>query len=347
MQIGQVIRKYRKMKNMTQEEMAKRLGVTAPAVNKWENNASFPDITLLAPIARLLDISLDTLLSFREELTAEEIKAIVYEADSKLKEQSYDKMFQWAKGKLTQYPNCEQLIWQMAVILDAQRFVQKIPNSEKYDDYICSCYVRALDSTDENIRNGAADSLFEFYMRNEQYEKAETYLEYFSKQNPERKRKQAALYSKTNRISEAYKAYEELLFSTYQMANAALYGMFMLAMNEKDMKRAHMLVEKLSDLSECFDMGEYYEASCRLELATLEKDVETTITTMQKMLSGADSIVSYCKSSLYEHMSFKEVGNSFTSELKNNLLKCFLDEESYGFLKDDKRWQELAKQYKE
>lgn len=37
MQIGQVIRKYRKEQNLTQEEMANRLGVTAPAVNKWEN----------------------------------------------------------------------------------------------------------------------------------------------------------------------------------------------------------------------------------------------------------------------------------------------------------------------
>ncbi|MDU4974588.1 MAG: helix-turn-helix transcriptional regulator, partial [Hungatella hathewayi] len=53
MQPGDVIRKYRKNKDMTQEELAKRLGVTAPAVNKWENGNSLPDITLLAPIARL------------------------------------------------------------------------------------------------------------------------------------------------------------------------------------------------------------------------------------------------------------------------------------------------------
>ena len=37
MQIGDMIRKYRTAKNMTQEEMAYRLGVTTPAVNKWEN----------------------------------------------------------------------------------------------------------------------------------------------------------------------------------------------------------------------------------------------------------------------------------------------------------------------
>ena len=66
MRIGEVIRTYRKSRNLTQEEMARRLGVTAPAVNKWENNVSLPDITLLAPIARVLETTPDTLLSFRE-----------------------------------------------------------------------------------------------------------------------------------------------------------------------------------------------------------------------------------------------------------------------------------------
>ena len=41
MQLGEVIRKYRKEKNLTQEEMAKRLGVTAPVVNTWENGGFY------------------------------------------------------------------------------------------------------------------------------------------------------------------------------------------------------------------------------------------------------------------------------------------------------------------
>ncbi len=40
MQIGKTIRKYRKEKGITQEEMANRLGVTTPAVNKWEKGVS-------------------------------------------------------------------------------------------------------------------------------------------------------------------------------------------------------------------------------------------------------------------------------------------------------------------
>ncbi len=79
MQTGEVIRKYRKKRNMTQEEMAVRLDVTAPAVNKWETGNSMPDITLLAPIARLLQVSLEELLSFREDLTEKEIQELVRE----------------------------------------------------------------------------------------------------------------------------------------------------------------------------------------------------------------------------------------------------------------------------
>ena len=38
--LGEIIRENRKRMGLTQEEMANRLGVTAPAVNKWENGVS-------------------------------------------------------------------------------------------------------------------------------------------------------------------------------------------------------------------------------------------------------------------------------------------------------------------
>ncbi|RJW39198.1 XRE family transcriptional regulator [Clostridiales bacterium TF09-2AC] len=286
MQLGQVIRKYRKNKNMTQEEIAGRFGVTAPAVNKWENGASMPDIMLLAPIARLLGITTDILLSFREELTAEEIKALVYEANSMLKEKPYEEAFLWVKKKLEQYPNCEQLILQLAVILDAQRMMQ----------------------------------------------------------DPVKKMKQAQIYGKTNRISEAYKAYEELLYSHYQLASGALHGMYMLAMDQGEMDRAHMLVRKQEELARCFEMGKYCEASSRLDIATAEQDADTVIATMKEMLSSIGQIGSFYRSPLYGHMEFKEMRGEFLAELKNNLLKCFRDEESYGFLKEDERWKEIVLQ---
>ena len=333
MQVGEVIRKYRKSKNMTQEEMARRLGVTAPAVNKWEHGNSLPDITLLMPIARLLGISTDELLSYQQELTTEKIGEILKRATTMLEEMPYQDAFAWAKEKLEEYPNCESLILQMAVLLDAERTIQEIPDPETYDAYINACYGRALQSKDEKIRNGAADSLFHFYMKKREYEKAGEYLNYFSEQDPARKEKEAQLYSETGQVEEAYKTYEHLLFSEYQRVNGIFHGMYLLALKQEDLKMAHLLVDKQVELVKCFEMGKYYEAASRLELATIEKEEDRVIALMKEMLASVRLINSFYESPLYRHMEFKKPGEKFFEELRKNLLKCFRDEETYGFLK--------------
>ncbi|MBQ9493705.1 MAG: helix-turn-helix domain-containing protein [Oscillibacter sp.] len=60
---GDVIRKLRKRKKMTQEELAGKLFVSCKAVSKWETGNGFPDISLLEPLSRALDISVIELLS--------------------------------------------------------------------------------------------------------------------------------------------------------------------------------------------------------------------------------------------------------------------------------------------
>lgn len=320
MQIGEVIRKYRKKKNMTQEEMANRLGVTAPAVNKWENGNALPDILLLSPIARLLDISLDTLLSFHGELTAEEIGNIIRELDQKLKKESYEDAFQWVKQQLAQYPNSEQLVWQTTVILDARRLTDKIPGAETYEPYFYSCYTRVLESKDGNLRRSAADSLFGFHIRKEEYEEAEKYLSYFSDQDPLKKIKQAQIYAGTDRIAEACKEYEELLFSNYQVISGAFYSACELALRQGDLERARMLTEKQEKLAELFEMGEYAKYSCRLILAKAEKDAAETASIMEKLLSSINDLGSFCKSPLYAHMSFREPTEDFRENVRRLLL---------------------------
>ena len=344
MQIGEVIRKYRKSKNMTQEEMANRLGVTAPAVNKWENGNSLPDIMLLAPIARLLDISLDTLLSFREELTKEEINNLVNETNSRLKAEPYDEVFGWAKKIMEQYPNCEWLIFPMAVVLDAHRIVMKVENGEQYDDYILACLNRILTSKDEELRGHAADSLFGFYIRKEQWEKAEEYLAYFSKENPERKRKQAYIYSKTGRLEEAYRIYEQILLSGCNMSSMVMHSIYMLAMEEGNMAKAEQMVEKQQQLAKLFEMGRYTAVSAKLEWTVARKDAEETLEAMEQMLDSVDTVGEWTTSSLFEHLEFRKVPREeFLATLKKNLLENFKDEETFGFLKENERYRELVK----
>lgn len=300
-----------------------------------------PDITLLAPIARLLDISLDTLLSFRRELTAEEISRFTAEADERLKRDSYENVFQWAQKIAAEYPNCPELLLQLAVLLDAGRLFGDISEPERYDDCIRDYYIRALRSEREDTRNRAADSLFGFYMRKEQFDKAEECLAWLSEQNPERKRKQGELYQKTGRLQEACRTFEELLFSEGQRAAMTLQNLYRLALQEQNAEKARYLTEKQSQLAVVFDMGVYHEASCRLDLAAKEKDAEGTLETMQAMLAGVDRITDFRNSPLYEHMDFKELGEDFLKELKKNLIKCFRNEEAFDFLHSDERWKTL------
>ena len=60
---GDVIRRLRESKKLTQEELAERLFVTSKAVSKWETGKEYPDISLLEPLAGALGISVIELLS--------------------------------------------------------------------------------------------------------------------------------------------------------------------------------------------------------------------------------------------------------------------------------------------
>ncbi len=61
--IGKFIAELRKEKNMTQNDLASKLGVTDRAVSKWENGRGMPDLSLLIPLCELLDVSINELLS--------------------------------------------------------------------------------------------------------------------------------------------------------------------------------------------------------------------------------------------------------------------------------------------
>ena len=65
--IGSRIAAKRKALGMTQEDLAKILGVSSQAVSKWENDVSCPDITLLPQLAKALNCTTDALLSGKED----------------------------------------------------------------------------------------------------------------------------------------------------------------------------------------------------------------------------------------------------------------------------------------
>lgn len=341
MEIGEVIRKHRKAKDLTQEELANALGVTAPAVNKWENGNTMPDITLLAPIARLLSVSLEELLSFREELTPLEIRELIQQADRKLETESYDAVFRWAKEQIQLYPNCESLIHALASQLDGYRLMREIPENEAYDTFILGCYERLLKSSEESMRMAAADSSYGYYMRKEQYEKAEECLSHFSLQNPERKRKQAQLYERKGDFQKAYETYEEILFADYQILSSVFNSLFCMNLQQQNLEQARYYAEKKKALERLFEMGEYNVYAADLELVQAEKDPDKTIACVQGLLDHVDSVTAFTSAPLYSHMTFQQADSGFLSMMRKSILENFRSDEAFSYMKDDLRWQKL------
>ncbi len=65
--IGQRIKELRKKNDLTQERLADYLGVTYKAVSKWECGLTMPDLSLIIPLARILQVSADELLGGKQE----------------------------------------------------------------------------------------------------------------------------------------------------------------------------------------------------------------------------------------------------------------------------------------
>lgn len=75
-QIGERLVARRKALNLTQKDIADRLHVSVSAVSKWERGLNFPDMTLLEPLAQLLDMTVASLLGLDDHSTEQAVQDV-------------------------------------------------------------------------------------------------------------------------------------------------------------------------------------------------------------------------------------------------------------------------------
>ena len=77
--MGGRIRKLRLSCSMTQEQLAKRLGVSAQAVSKWESGTNMPDIQMLPDLSIIFGVTIDDLFAMTDEHRMERIENMLYD----------------------------------------------------------------------------------------------------------------------------------------------------------------------------------------------------------------------------------------------------------------------------
>lgn len=80
MSVGSTIKRLRREKNITQEQLAEYLGITSRAISQWECGRTAPDISQLPALCHIFDVSSDVLLGIDVEKNNEKIKKYLNDA---------------------------------------------------------------------------------------------------------------------------------------------------------------------------------------------------------------------------------------------------------------------------
>ena len=183
MNLNEIIRQRRQAMGLTQEGLAERLGVSAPAVNKWERGLNYPDITLLPTLARTLGVDLNTLLSFQEDLTQAEIGQFLNVLYETSRQEGAPAAFRMAREKLREFPNSDNLAYSVAGLLEGILVLQpEEPGEEreKLEGEIATLYERCVGSADSRVAEWATYTLASRCIGQGELERGEELLERLS-----------------------------------------------------------------------------------------------------------------------------------------------------------------------
>lgn len=114
--ISKVISNHRKLKGITQEQLAEYMGVSKASVSKWEKGHSFPDITLLPKLAAYFNISIDELMGYTPKMTKVEIKNLYIKLCADFANEPFEEVLEACRDIIKKYYSCYPLLLQIVVL---------------------------------------------------------------------------------------------------------------------------------------------------------------------------------------------------------------------------------------
>ena len=136
--IGEMIKKLRKEREITQEEFAEVLGVSCQSVSRWENNSCYPDIELIPTIAAFFDISTDKLMCIDQAAETKAVEQYLKDFQAAISIGNIDECIRIARAGVAEFPNNYTLLNKLMYALfvatsDDADIVDWEENRQKYD----------------------------------------------------------------------------------------------------------------------------------------------------------------------------------------------------------------------
>lgn len=178
MSFGNIIKKLRLDKNMTQEQLAETFSISPQAVSRWETNAALPDISLLPAIANYFDVTTDFLLEVDISNKKKEIDNIIDLARTYTARGLWSKSIDILRDALRKHPSAHALSSELAYALyGLPSEIENISDAERQAQFreIVALEEDVLtNSKDTALRYDATQLLCYAYKELELMEKAES-----------------------------------------------------------------------------------------------------------------------------------------------------------------------------
>lgn len=348
MQIHEIIRTRRTALGLTQEQLAGKLGVSAPAVNKWERGNSYPDITLLPVLARTLRVDLNTLLSFREDLTETEIAEFLNRLYEVSRTEGCGAAFSLAEEKLRQFPNSDALAYSAAGLLEG--LLTLFPGTDETarpgrEDFVAGLYEQAAQSADPKIREWATYTVASRCIARGDLDRAEALLDQISNTHRDKRELLSALRRKQGRTEEAWTLLERELFDRAHGIQTTLLSLIEMAQAEGDRQRAQGFCDAARRAGEALDLSDYAVLSAPFQLAA-EQDGPAALDLLDRLLHSLTVPWDLSASPLYRHLATKEAAGEAQSVLLEPLLDQVEADPDCAFLREMPEYGTMVEKYR-
>ena len=156
MSIGSTIKRLRREKDITQEQLAEYLGITSRAISQWECDRTAPDISQLPALCHIFDVSSDVLLGIDIEKNNEEIKKYLSDAAELGYQGKGTERTELLREANKKFPRDYKIMQSLADSLVCEYSRKGI---KEYDEVFDLCNRILAECTDSTTRYEAIDTL--------------------------------------------------------------------------------------------------------------------------------------------------------------------------------------------
>lgn len=353
MSMHTIIYEKRRALGLTQEQVAEALGVSAPAVHKWEKGCSYPDITLLPRLARLLKVDLNTLFCFRKTLTEQEVLDFLNDMAKEIKAEGPKAGIAFAESLMQEYPGCSALIEGAANVLQGSLILSQLSIEERQacQPYITSWYERAMDCEDEKVKRRAGFMTASQYLQNNELEKAQYILDRLPEQDLLNKNLlQADLFCRQKKPDEAVRLLQKNLLQAAHGILGIFWRLISAELETGNTDSANETARKAKTAADAFDFGGYTGLIGMETVLRETKNVPESLELLNQMLQAAAGPWEMHTSVLYDQLypqQEKDTQIHIGSKIIPQLLMMLETDPAYDFLRGEKAFQELLARYRE